>query len=169
LELDLPDGLSVSREVGTVEDSIVVSGLSDYTLSPYTVDGTPGRRISRSVDILLKPGRYRGGVRFYGGLGSSAPLPTGHLLVNLSWASNVEDPDAHYRRSKTGNAEEPVYTAALDLFTPSGRYVGSLRWENQSNPSIGDPQTAAPNGKLYTTTTDPYPQVRRYDVSLRIE
>lgn len=168
LKMDLPEMVSVSKNARTVGDSIVVSSFGEYILSTYSVDGTPGRRISRSVDVLVEPGIYRG-ARAYGGLGTPVRLPKGHLLIDLSWPTNVDDPDAHFRRSRTGSAEEVIYATALDLFDPSGRYAGSLRWNDRRTPPFGDLETVAPNGKLYTTTNDPYPQVRRYDVVLHSE
>lgn len=168
-ELKLSENVGVSRDASTIGDSIYVSGLSEYTLSRYSVDGTLGYRITRSVAPPPKPAVYDGGVRFYGGLNAPVRLHNGHLLVSVSWASNVDDPNAHYRRSKTGSAEKPVFTTALDLLSPTGRYIGSLHWKDRTEPSIGDPNTVGPNGKLYTTTSDPYPQVRRYDVTLRPE
>ena len=168
-ELKLSENVGVSRDASTIGDSIFVSGLSEYTLSRYSVDGTLGHRISRSVAPPPKPAMYDGGVRFYGGLNAPVRLPSGHLLVSVSWASNVDDPDAHYRRSETGSAEEPVFTTALDLFTANGRYIGSLQWKDRYDPSVGALKEVGPNGALYTATTDPFPQIRRYDVRLRTE
>lgn len=62
-----------------------------------------------------------------------------------------------------------MYASALDLLVPSGRYIGSLTWEDRNTPPIGDLITVGPNGKLYTTTNDPYPQVRRYKVDVRAD
>lgn len=167
VELKLPENVGVSRSAVTIGDSIFVSGLSEYTLSRYSVDGTLGHRISRSVAPPPKPATYDRGVRFYGGLNSPVRLPSGHLLVSVSWPSNVDDPDTHYRRSQTGSAKEAVPTTALDLFAPNGRYIGSLQWKDRYHPSIGALEEVGSNGALYTTTTDPFPQVRRYDVTLR--
>lgn len=169
MNLDLPEGLATSASATTVGDNIYVSGITEYALSQYAIDGTLTRRITREVNFLLGPGTYeRGGsrgIRTYSGLRAPLRLPGGHLLVVAWWASNVEDPDAHYRRSQTNGAEEIVPATVLDLFAPNGRYRGSLRWTDRYNPPIGSPRVVGPNGKLYTTSTEPFPQVRRYEVT----
>lgn len=72
-------------------------------------------------------------------------------------------------RSGTGSAEEPVFKTALDLFSPSVRYIRSLRWKNRTDPPTGNLEAVEPNDTLYTTTNDPFPQVRCYEVTLRTE
>lgn len=171
LNLDLPEGLASSASVVTVGDSIYVSSVTEYRLRRYAIDGTLGRVIEHDVDVLVGPGVYtsgnRRGIRTYSQLSAPVRLPSGHLLTSASWPKNVDDPDAHLRRSRNDAAEEAVYAASLDLFAPSGRYVGSFRWDNRRSPPIGHPKAVGPTGALYTTTTSPFPQIRRYDVTLR--
>lgn len=166
-EMKLPENLSVSVSVGTVGDSIFVSGLTEYTLSRYSVNGSLGFRISRGVGVLRKPGVYNRGMKIYSEMDAPVRLSEGHLLVDVWWPNNVSDPDAHFRRLRTGSAEEVVPVSTIDLFTPIGRYIGSLRWKNRYHPSIGDLKTVDSNGKLYTTTNEPFPQIRRYEVTLQ--
>lgn len=169
-ELDLPERFALSASVTTTNDSLYVSRVSDYVLTRYAVDGTRSRRISRQVDILLEPGIYESAnsrsMLPYSYLGAPLQLETGHLLVNATWASNVDDPDAHFRQSQNDRAEDIVWATTLDLFSANGRYLGSLRWDDRREPPIGSPELIGPNGKLYTTTNDPFPQVRRYDVTV---
>lgn len=173
LDLDLPEGLASSASVTTIGDSIYASRVTKYTLRRYALDGTLSRVIDRDVDVLVRPGVYTSGnsrgIRAYSQLSAPVRLPSGHLLTWAYWPTNVDDPDAHLRRSRNDAAEEPVYATAVDLFRANGRYVGSFRWENRRTPPIGRLVTVGPNGKLYTRTTTPFPQVRRYEVTLRTD
>jgi outer membrane protein assembly factor BamB len=173
LDLDLPEGLASSASVTTVGDSIYVSRVTEYTLRRYGTDGTLGRQIERGVDVLVGPGVYTSGdsrgIRVYSSLSAPTRLSTGHFLVSASWPTNVDDPNAHYRRSQNDTADEVIYAASLDLFEASGRYVGSLRWDDRRSPPFGRIASLGPNGTLYTTTNDPFPQVRRYEVTLRTD
>lgn len=173
LDLDLPEGLASPASVTTVGDSIYVSRVTEYTLRRYATDGTLGRVIERDVDVLVGPGVQasgdRRGIRTYSHLSAPLRLPSGNLLTWASWPTNVDDPDAHLRRSRNDAAEEAVYAASLDLFDANGRYVGSRRWNDRRSPPLGRPACIGPNGTLYTTTNDPFPQVRRYEVTLRTD
>jgi len=171
--LDLPEGLASSASVVTVGDSIYVSSVTEYRLRRYAIDGTLGRVIQRDVDVLVGPGVYtsgdRRGIRTYSQLSAPVRLPSGHLLTGASWPTNVDDPDAHLRRSRNDAAEEAVYAASLDLFEANGRYVGSHRWDNRRSPPIGRIVGRGPDGALYTRTTNPFPQVRRHEVIVRAD
>lgn len=169
VELKLPENLSVSKSARTVGDRIFVSALGRYAVYEYSLDGTLERRISRRIDVILKPGVFDGGVRIYSHLYAPVRLPTGHFLTWASWPTNVDDPDTHYRRSRNDAADEAIYASSLDLFKPDGRYVGSFRWDDRRSPPIGDPKAVGPNGVLYTTATSPFPQVRRFDVTVRTD
>lgn len=170
LNLDLPEGLATSAEATTIGDSIYVSSITAYTLRRFSLDGTLERRISREIDFLVGPGVYTSGgsrgIRVYSSLSAPVRLPGGWYLVEASSATNIDDPDAHVRRSRNDTSTDPEYAVLLDLFRPSGRYVGSLRWDGRRTSPIGEPTVVGPNGKLYTTTTDPFPQIRRYEVTV---
>lgn len=173
LDLDLPEGLASSASMTTIGDSIYVSRITEYALRQYAIDGSLGLKIKRDVDVLVGPGVYTSGdsrgIRTYSHLSAPARLPSGHLLTWASWPTNVDDPDAHLRRSRNDAAEEAVYAVSLDLFEERGRYVGSLQWDDRRAPPFGRIVGIGPNGKLYTTKTDPFPQVRRYEVTVRTD
>lgn len=171
LKLDLPDGLGYQPQVTAIDDLIFLSSVTEYTLRQYTFDGTLTRYIHRDVGFLTGPGVYVSGESRmmsggYSGLSAPVQLEDGSLLVFAYWPTNVDDPNDHLRRSRNDNAEDPVHASVLDLFKPNGRYVGSLRWDDRRTPPVGRPVTVGPNGKLYTTTNDPFPQVRRYEVTV---
>ena len=173
LNLDLPKGLGVSASVTTLGDSIYASSVTEYAIRRYAINGTLVRQIERDVEVLVGPGVYTSGesrgMRVYSSLSSPVRLPSDHLLTSASWPTNVDDPNAHLRRSRNDAAEEVTYATSLDLFKPSGRYVGSFRWDYRRSPPIGNPHAIGPDGALYTIANSPFPQVRRYEVTLRAD
>lgn len=139
-------------------------------LRRYAIDGTLVRQVERDVDVVVGPGVHSSdnsrSIRTYSHLSGPVRLSDPHFLVWASWPTNVDDPDAHLRRSRNDAAEEAVYATSLELFEKNGRYVEALRWENRRTPPIGRPTVVGPNEKLYTVTNRPFAQVRRYEVTL---
>lgn len=127
------------------------------------------RQIERNDENrLLPPGVYAGdqSARMSSFSRLSTPLRLGdHLLVHSYWPTNLTDPDAHVRRqARDQDVPEVTYDAALDLFTAEGQLRGRIHYEGTQTAAIGQPMTVGPDGKLYTSTTDPFPEVRRYAV-----
>jgi hypothetical protein len=54
----------------------------------------------------------------------------------------------------------------LDLFDAEGRFLYSLVEDGAFTPSIGRPQLVGADGRLYTISDDPFPQIRRYRVQI---
>jgi hypothetical protein len=168
-DLDLPERMGTGGGVSVHDDHLWVSHVTAYQLRQYTRDGTPTRQIDRpNIDTIIGPGISDDQrlMRVYGYLGAPAVLPNGHMLVASSWPTNVQDPNEHTEQSANGNAEDPIPASAIDLFDPEGRFQGRLLWEETRTPDIGRIQTIGPEGALYTTTTVPFPQVRRYAVTI---
>ena len=170
LSLDLPVG--TKSAVTTIGDRVVASGVAEYTLSWYSPEDTLTRRITRDTPFPMEPAEAktdngRTMRNNYSQLHAPVQLPSGHLLVTASWATNVDDPDAYLRRSLNDNAEAPAPATVLDVFEENGRYLGSLRWDGRRTSPIGKPQMVGPQGRLYTTTDEPFPQVRTYEVTIR--
>ena len=129
------------------------------------------RQIERTdEDRLVPPGIYTGdqGARMSSFSRLSTPLRLGdHLLVHSYWPTNLTDPDAHVRRQvRDQDVPEVTYDAALDLFTADGQLWGRIHYEDMQAAAIGRPMTVGPDGKLYTTTAAPFPQVRRYAIHI---
>jgi hypothetical protein len=101
-------------------------------------------------------------------LGELSPpitLSSGHLLVYAFWPMNVDDPDAFAGLSSSrGERPEIQWACSLDVFDADGRFLASSVWEGMREPEVGRPAVVDRNGKLYTVTLDPFPQVRRYRV-----
>ncbi|PEN05693.1 hypothetical protein CRI93_12355 [Longimonas halophila] len=170
-DLDLPDGMGVGGGVSVYDEHLWVSHVTAYQLRQYTLNGTQTRQIDRpNIDTIMGPGVFQGEgstmMRMYGYLGAPAVLPNGHMLVASSWPTNVQDPNEHTEQSANDNAEDPIPASAIDLFDPEGRFQGRLLWEEMRTPGIGRIQTTGPEGTLYTTVSTPFPQVRRYAVTV---
>lgn len=168
-DLDLPDGMGTGGGVSVHDEHLWVSHVTAYQLRQYTLDGTPTRQIDRpNIETIIGPGISDDQrlMRVYGYLGAPAVLPNGHMLVASSWPTNIQDPNAHTERSANGDAKDPIPASAVDLFDPEGRFQGRLLWEEMRTPEIGRIQTVGPDGTLYTTASTPFPQVRRYAVTI---
>ena len=171
LGFDLPEffGYGVSPQLEG--DRLWTADATSYVLQAYTLDGQLVRQIERTdEDRLVPPGIYTGdqGARMSSFSRLSTPLRLGdHLLVHSYWPTNLTDPDAHVRRQvRDQDVPEVTYDAALDLFTADGQLRGRIHYEGMQTAAIGRPMTVGPDGKLYTTTTDPFPQVRRYAIHI---
>jgi hypothetical protein len=121
------------------------------------------RVIGRDADRMVGNVNSGGLPAIYSFLQPAVRLPTGHFLATSMWI-DVEDPQADLdRRLADGTFGERPWRSALDLFDPDGRFLYAQEADGPF-PSIGEVQLVGPDGKLYTTVLDPYPQVRRYRV-----
>lgn len=169
LGFELPEFFGYGVSSRLEGDRLWVADATSYVLHEYTLDGQLVRQIERTDESgLLPPGVYAGdqGARMSSFSRLSTPLRLGgHLLVHSYWPTNLTDPDAHVRRqAREQDVPEVTYDAALDLFATEGQLCGRIRYEDMREAAIGRPMAVGPDGKLYTTTSAPFPQVRRYAV-----
>lgn len=171
-ELPMSPNLSADLPIRAAGDFILAGSSAGYRFRIYDAAGSLLREISRRVDYPVRPGFYeqdrRRGMSTFGSLSPPMPLPSGHLLVATSWTLGIDDPDAvaleNMRSARERRPPPPRETASsLDLFDQEGRFLYSIVEEGLTL-SIGAPQFVGPDGKLYTKTHDPFPQVRRYRV-----
>jgi len=172
-ELEIPAGVSAGVGVGVAGEEVMVGHDGRYEIRVFDGELDPVRVVARpDVDHLV-----RAGVAFVdGGRGGIAPMsqlapplvfPDGRWLVYSSWPTGVEDPDEWVRRTMLDRQAAPErgpQGRALDFFAPDGRYLGGLHWVGEGGPGIGRPSAIGADGRLYTTVSDPFPQVRRYRV-----
>ena len=171
LGFELPEFFGYGVSTRLEGDHLWVADGTSYVLEEYTPDGRLVRQIERTDESgLLPPGMYAGdqSARMSTFSRLSTPLRLGdHLLVHSYWPTNLTDPDAHVRRqAREQDVPEVTYDAALDLFTAEGQLRGRIHYEGRQTAAIGRPMAVGPDGKLYTTTADPFPQVRRYAVRI---
>ncbi len=168
--LDLPNRAGFGVGITVHDGHLWVGHLDQYQISRYTLDGVHDRRITRpdKDDDLLGFGIHEVGegfsMRVYGGFQNPIVLPSGRFLIGSSWPTNVEDADAHARRSAEGEADEAEFASALDVFTADGAFEGRLLFPEERTPEIGRPQLVGPDGNLYTISQTPFPQVQRYAI-----
>lgn len=101
----------------------------------------------------------------YSSLSAPLRLATGHWLTSARWI-NTDEPAADYAHRKAGPGPvfgDSPFTTSIDLFDPDGRFLYSFHGD-PGDPLIGYLETVASDGKLYTSVSDPFPQVRRYNV-----
>ncbi|NBB99843.1 MAG: hypothetical protein GVY15_03160 [Bacteroidetes bacterium] len=168
---ELPEFFGYGGSTRLAGDRLWVADATSYILEEYTLNGQLVRQIERTdEDRLVPPGVYAGeqSARMSSFSRLSTPLRLDdHLLVHSYWPTNLTDPDAHVRRqARDQDVPEVTYDAALDLFTAEGQLRGRIHYEGMQTAAIGRPMTVGPDGKLYTTTTDPFPQVRRYAIHI---
>lgn len=163
----IPPGVVLQLSHHFHQGRIFVGTWEQYILRVYDADGALLRRVTRPVDYLRRPGfalldeQYLGVA--LGGLAAPLVLDTGHWLAMASWPTNVDNPNA---LAETPVNERPAieWASSLDLFDAEGRFLYTLPYPGARAPDIGTPFAAGPGGALYTVSTDPFPQVRRYRV-----
>ena len=155
-------GLSAEMFAGC--GHVTVGDYDDYTIRFFNRDGGLVRVVTRDLEEMI--GFPEGASdRVYSGLEAALCLPTGHWLATARWV-DVPDPAQDWAmRHARGTLNEVPWRSSLDLFDPDGRFLYGLEAAG-SWPSIGYLRTVGPDGKLYTSVSDPFPQVRRYRVEI---
>ncbi len=140
----------------------------EYVLREFDSAGTVQTVISRDFRRLVPPVTLRGTGQGFGQFEASMVLPSGFRLVPVSWATNVESvedfvAETNRRRAEGQRWADIEWASALDILDAEGRYLGSLTWEGHF-PDTGIIDEIGPDGRLYTWSMEPFPQVRRYRV-----
>ena len=162
----IPPGVVMQLSNYFHDGRIYVGSLGGYVLRLFDGSGTLVRRVSRPADYLRGPGfvllgdQYAG--RSFGGLGAPIVLASGHWLTVASWPTNVADPDA-FMEIPAGQRPELQWASSLDLFDAEGRFLYTIPSDGPV-PEIGRPWAVGADGRLYTVSATPFPQVRRYRV-----
>ena len=160
--------LSLNRWVVSmaVTDGVVAVGdVDSYELHFFDRKGALIRVISRDFDRMVGQVASGNTPVMYSFLEPAVRLPTGHWLTVSLWV-DVEDADVDLtRRLAEGTLSDRPFRASVDVFDPEGRFLYA-HGSDGPVPLIGQLQLVGPDGKLYTTASDPYPQVRRYRVDI---
>lgn len=149
-------------------DQVVLGSVTNHAFAVLDVDGSSTRRVMRPGTGFL-PSVSRG-LEAYVNLGSvSAPvwLQGGYWLGTATWVTNVEDPEEAMRRLRADSGFEFEYHHEWELYDEEGRWLASRVWEHSNWSPYGAPRWVGPDGRLYTSSMDPFPQVRRYRVVIR--
>ena len=168
-ELSGRPGISVLPQVSYIDETLYVAQQDRYAVQGFTAEGERRKEIRRpDIGDLLGQGMYNPDgvlrIRTYSELSIPLIFPDGSSLIASYWSPDVDDPDETLRRAVDGEDVDISFNAALDLYEASGRLLGRLQWNDARKPDVGRPMIVGPNGKLYSATDDPFPQVRRYAV-----
>ena len=165
--LHVPQGFIFQLSHSFDDDHVLVGNWERYALRVFDAGGLLHRRITRDVNYLRGPGfalqdSGTSGISL-GGLSAPVVLSTGHWLVYASWPTNVDDPNAY---AEIPSEQRPAleWASSVDLFDADGRFLTSVVTDGSPLPAIGRPWAAGPGSTLYTVSTAPFPQVRRYRV-----
>lgn len=113
-------------------------------------------------DMLVGIGFSPRGMLMMSGL--SVLFPAGDAYVTQSFGPvDVRDPD-QFLRQQNWEPDEPIEyerMSVIDVFSSDFRAIGRLVFDGARSPH-GFFLTADADGRLYTWTQDPFPQVRRY-------
>jgi hypothetical protein len=92
------------------------------------------------------------------------------MLVYGSWRVTGEPERALIQAEHEARFGIPgtpaVYQKRLDVFSPDGRLTTTMTSEDSALPMVGTPMTVDREGRVYTYTEEPFPQIRRYRVVL---
>ncbi len=172
----LPTRYGSGIDVRLEGNSLVAGNRTSYLLRQFDLSGIPITGASRDVDYISPPAVLdedgNTGIAPLGSLEAPLRLATGHWIAFARWPTNVEDPEALLRGVKPGTGalrhvlDDVEWACSIDLFDEEWRFLGSNRWNGATRPPIGVPRAVGADGRLYTVSPDPFPQVRRYRVRL---
>jgi len=163
----IPPGVVLQLSHYFHDGQIFVGTWEQYVLRLYDAQGALRRRVTRPVDYLRRPGFALRGEQYLGvalgGLAAPIVLDSGHWLVLAAWPTNIDNPN-EFAETAAVDRQPIAWMSSLDLFDAEGRFLYSLQTPGSQSPSIGRPWAVGPEGRLYTVTAEPFPQVRRYRV-----
>jgi hypothetical protein len=162
------DGTNI--EVATGGGRIRTGHRIEYLLRAFDAQGNLTRVIWRDVPPLV-PTLTHGGTGWnFGEFLAPLQLADGRFLVPRKRMPNVGSAEQFIAAGE--RAETPAdlgdlmeWESAVDLLDPEGRYVGSVEMPGLFE-ATGTLALVGPDGRLYTRTQDPFPQVRRYRVEI---
>ncbi|NKB88155.1 MAG: hypothetical protein GKS06_08045 [Acidobacteria bacterium] len=148
---------------------IVCGSVFDHEFRVFGLDGRLERVVQRP-DIGFLPVGIDLERRIVASNGWTSPplLVNGkYWLASSRWPTNMSDPLAGVRESADGSKIRAEWRHVLDLFDDRGRWLTGLMWDHPDRPGWGDLQKIGPDSRLYTAVRDPFPQVRRYRITIR--
>lgn len=169
--VDFGKGLAYSLNVSVADSLIVTGNVQNYALQFYNYQGEKVKTVKRDFEKLVRPGFIQSdGSRAIRGFGSLSPpvfLSKDYFMTTLSWPTNVDDPDQFFKKAMDdrANALEVKWKNAMDLYHRKGSLLYSLE-QNGSSPEIGTIAYVDEDGRIYTKSDKPFPQIRRYSLTI---
>jgi len=166
---DVPVLSRLVADMATVDDVVVIGSVFAHEFNLYSVDGAPLRRVMRPDTGFVAS--VSSGMQYYSNFGyllAPVRLPGGNWLGPVGWTSNIADPEAAVRLERQGGARiKKEWHAEWALYDSEGRWLTSRSWEHPEIAGFGVPEFVGHDGSLYTTSSEPFPQVRRYRLTVR--
>jgi len=165
--VDVPWGISVSPDVSVNEEILAVASISKYKISFYNTECKLIKKITRSFNKLVRPGIFSSGntraVRTFGELHAPSLISSEYYITSATWPLNIDDPDEHVKPRQLDKVEEIKYKNMIDLFNKDGELLYSVYGDGFVS-EIGRLAHVDKKGHIYTIVSDPFPQVRCYEV-----
>jgi len=171
-DIDFGNGLSQGIDIHIIDTLIAAGSVQNYAIRFYDRQGNKVKTVKRDFDKLVRPGFFQSGgsrsIRSFGNLGAPVRLSSDYFVVSLSWPTNVKNPDQYLKRSMNDNDNVPEvkFKNSLDLYNDSGKLLYSIVGKG-SSARIGHISFVDGNGNIYTKSDTPFPQIRRYQYSIK--
>ena len=162
------DGTTI--DVATGGGRIRTGHRIEYLLREFDKLGNLTRVIRRDVPQLVPTLSYAGTGWNFGEFKPPLRLDNGYFLVPRMRMPNVKSAaqfiaEAERLASAGILGDLMEWESAVDLLDPDGRYIGSLEMPGLFD-ETGRLVLVGPDGRVYTRTSNPFPQVRRYRVEI---
>jgi hypothetical protein len=168
--IEIPGGGQIGKDASVVDDRIIVAGAMSYVMDYYNKEGTIEKKVKRDFSNFFRAGVYDSGERGYavqfGGLSRLYTVAENYMITNVVWPTSFDDPDKVAEEVFKGEFRELVSKNALDIFNAEGKLLYSIESDGFT-PEIGKLKHADKKGFLYTASNIPFPQVRKYKVTIQ--
>lgn len=165
----IPPGFGISFDLNVLDSVIVVANNHQYEFKYFNDQGKLIKVVTRDFDKLVPPGILIKDntrvFRIFSWLMPPMKLPGGYQISYSSWPVNLKDPRQYMRQAMMNNAPRLIYRGMLDIFNREGELLYSIDAKS-AVAKIGHILHVDSNGKLYTSFTDTFPQIRRYKVTI---
>lgn len=167
----LPQGFGQGMGISVLNSFITAANVENYKLFFYDTTGEKQKTITRDFDNLFPPAIYQSGSRSvitsYSSLGPPSRFQNDYFYTTVLWPTNVEDADQFLKRSveNSDNAKKVNFNRAIDFYHADGTLLYTLENEG-ANSGIGSIAYVDSEGFLYTKSNTPFPQIRKYKVTI---
>ena len=170
--MKLTKGFRTGMELSVCGGEIRVANIDRYEFKYYNMEGELIKKVIRDFNKIVRPGLWItdtwASIRYFGYLAAPLKLFDSYEISFSYWPTNVTDPDKYVLLNHNGKAPETKYMNMFDLFNSDGELLYSI-YKDEMLPEIGKPIYVDSYGGIYTLVYDPFPQVRRYKLSINQE
>lgn len=168
-EFEIPENELLIPKTTIIDDLVVVSKSFTYGFSYYRMNGTLVKEINREFPRYMRPGfSNSGNIPTMVALSKVYPpykVEDEYLINFIHWPTKIDDPDEAVKKMSKMKFPELGTHNSLDIFSLEGKLLYSIE-SIGIIPEIGWLKHTDQKGNLYTVTGMPFPQVRKYKVSI---